>query len=42
VFCALVAVLVQPAGIAVAFGAAVAGALAAQASTVRMTARAYP
>jgi hypothetical protein len=42
VFCALVAALVQPAGIAVAFGAAVVGALAAQASTVRMTARAYP
>jgi uncharacterized membrane protein YjjB (DUF3815 family) len=42
VFCALVAALVQPAGIATAFAAAVLGALAAQAGAVRMTDRRIP
>jgi len=42
VFCALVAVLVQPAGIVLAFAAAVLGALAAQAAAARSTARGIP
>jgi hypothetical protein len=42
VFCALVAALVQPAGIATAFGAAVLGALAAQAAAAWSTARGIP
>ena len=42
VFCALVAALVQPAGIATAFAAAVLGALAAQASAAWTTARRLP
>ena len=42
VFCALVAALVQPAGIALAFGAAVLGALAAQAAAAWSTARGLP
>lgn len=42
VFCALVAALVQPAGIATAFAAAVLGALAAQAGAIRISARALP
>jgi hypothetical protein len=42
VFCALVAALVQPAGIAMAFGAAVVGALAAQATAAWSTARGLP
>jgi hypothetical protein len=42
VFCALVAVLVQPAGIAAAFAAAVVGALAAQAAAAWSAARRIP
>jgi hypothetical protein len=42
VFCALVAVLVQPAGIVLAFGAAVIGAVAAQAAAAWSTARGIP
>ena len=42
VFCALVAALVQPAGIVLAFGAAVLGALAAQATAAWTTARGIP
>ena len=42
VFCALVAVLVQPAGIVLAFGAAVLGALAAQGAAAWSTARGIP
>jgi hypothetical protein len=38
VFCALVAALVEPAGIALAFGAAVASALAVQAAVASATA----
>jgi hypothetical protein len=39
VFCSLVAALVQPAGVALGFSLAVLGALAAQASLARLTAR---
>jgi uncharacterized membrane protein (GlpM family) len=42
VFCALVAALVQPAGIATAFAAAVVGALAAQVAAALTTARGIP
>jgi hypothetical protein len=42
VFCALVAVLVQPAGILLAFSAAVIGAVAAQAAAAWSTARGIP
>ena len=42
VFCALVAVLVQPAGIVLAFGAAVIGAVAAQGAAAWSTARGIP
>jgi hypothetical protein len=42
VFCALVAALVEPAGIATAFAAAVLGALAAQGATAWSTARGIP
>ena len=42
VFCALVAVLVQPAGIVLAFGAAVIGAVAAQGAAAWSTARGLP
>ncbi|MEO8687042.1 MAG: hypothetical protein ABI611_02345 [Solirubrobacteraceae bacterium] len=42
VFCAPSAALVQPAGIAIAFAAAVLGALAAQAGALRLTARGIP
>jgi hypothetical protein len=42
VFCALVAALVQPVGIATAFAAAVLGALAAQAAAAWSTARGIP
>ena len=42
VFCALVAVLVQPAGIVLAFGAAVIGAVVAQGAAAWSTARGIP
>ena len=42
VFCAPVAALVQPAGTATAFAAAVLGALAAQATAAWTTARGIP
>ena len=42
VFCALVAVLVQPAGIVLAFGAAVIGAVAAQGAAAWSTTRVIP
>ena len=42
VFCALVAVLVQPAGIVLAFGAAVIGAVAAEGAAAWSTARRIP
>jgi hypothetical protein len=38
VFCGLVAALVEPAGIALAFGAAITGALAVQAAVASATA----